>query len=509
MSSPVGVPLILVESGDVPAPPKPVVPTGSYTQEEDCDISDFPGPEVNEFAGGAATSLIAHADNKRRSKDSNASWSSHHSKMVKDGTLTSSKSQGSRGIMGKMSMKMSKGLLPSTSFGQAIRNSFMGDKLAKASASMTNARQSIKMAKAKEVAEQPAAKSFIPQIEKPTSVKGCGYDLNNKGMVVLPMRVPPNVLQKARLKASEALENTVGSVDSYYDVSLRDERFREQSLLDLWEPVIQASSMDRFAGNWSLLTNGFLACMPGAKQSPWPKPPPPVSAAEAVGAMLLGFRGSSSGRSSMPCMHVIVPLLNLTPNPNGQGLAKLDLKAGDILIVDCNVTHQGFGTSSRGPHPMLYWTYLRRALKPLEEEQVKQEEQVQNFSSWARKKGFRLPQVAVCLIKRQDLRKHAWDEQSPQDKSRLRYEATIADVDDENAEENQSDEQFPRTPHFGGLEDEKSKPSDSSNPTASFSDINSMFKAIHTTITSDRHTPKEPNGKGIVLSNIYADGPSS
>eukprot|EP00746_Dinoflagellata_sp_MGD_P086972 gnl/MRDRNA2_/MRDRNA2_34487_c0_seq1.p1 gnl/MRDRNA2_/MRDRNA2_34487_c0~~gnl/MRDRNA2_/MRDRNA2_34487_c0_seq1.p1 ORF type:complete len:507 (+),score=108.35 gnl/MRDRNA2_/MRDRNA2_34487_c0_seq1:141-1661(+) len=431
-------------------------------------------------------------------------WSSVEKKASR---VKSNKSVGRKSVFASLSGALKRGTVGIVNVGQAIKKRHTARK-----------------------SDNESDPKFDPNasnsIVRPPTVRACGFELSKNGMVVLPLQVPFHVLERARDQAREALEQSPGKADGYYDVPLKERgrpdqtAFQEPSLLDLWEPVIEASQ-DRCAGRWTLLSSGFLACAPHAKHEQWPRAPPPVTAAEAVGAMLIGMKGSKglqSGVTSLPCVHVMVPLIHVTPNRNGVGPAKLGLQEGDILICESNVQHQGFGVCSSGPQPMLYWTYLLRPLGQKEKDEQKRldAQQDQNFSGWARKKGLRLPQVAISLIKRQDLRKSVWDEHSPQDGRLMRYEASVADVEDEmGAQETpgciSGNQEMPL--FVAALEDEIPQPSavqskkstDAAARKASFDNINSMFKEISATIKSDRHDVKQFKGKEPALSSIYTE----
>lgn len=377
------------------------------------------------------------------------------------------------------------------------------------------------------------------EIHKPTSVKSCGLELRSKGMVVLPFQVPSDWLKEASEMAGNTLQAAKSNPKGYYDLQLvhkgeiggKDKpACRERKILDFWEPVIEASSGDGLEGRWMLHASGFLTSVPGSDKKAWPKSPPPATAAEATGAVIIGVH--AKGRS-LPCCHVMVPLANFLTAQGGLGPATLPLKAGDILIVESDVPHQGFASSKKRPQPMLYWTYLRRGLKLSEQEKMERERKVVNFSTWARQKGLKLPHVALSLIKRQDLRKTAWEEQILPGMSE-RYEASVDETDGEEYHGQQLND-IEETPRFGfeGFEplpdDEDPKPpslaeltmiSRSSNDqqkveshnaaqrgskAASFDSINSLFKAISTTIAAD--SPRGKAAKDAQLSRIYPAEP--
>lgn len=208
-------------------------------------------------------------------------------------------------------------------------------------------------------------------------------ELRSKGMVVLREGLPKFWLRQASKRAGIALQETTASDDGYYDVELAPQeggmnemqnRDMEHMATRIWEPVIGAcrpeATFERGVGTggmWCFHMHGLLATTPSA-ESPWPKRPASVTAAEVAAGLLVQARASTRSDVLRPleCIHVIVPLAAIKGQKGALGAAALDLSAGQILVIDDTTPHLAFGRSTKkSSTPLLYWTYIHRSCASL------------------------------------------------------------------------------------------------------------------------------------------------
>eukprot|EP00746_Dinoflagellata_sp_MGD_P042105 gnl/MRDRNA2_/MRDRNA2_201945_c0_seq1.p1 gnl/MRDRNA2_/MRDRNA2_201945_c0~~gnl/MRDRNA2_/MRDRNA2_201945_c0_seq1.p1 ORF type:complete len:374 (+),score=61.98 gnl/MRDRNA2_/MRDRNA2_201945_c0_seq1:78-1199(+) len=196
-------------------------------------------------------------------------------------------------------------------------------------------------------------------------VVALAMQLRTKGYVVLPDAPPKYWLRHASRRAGLALQKAKACNNGYYDICLAQDgstalNSSDKTMQERWEPLISACCPAHNGGQavWFLDKHGLLATTAGA-QAPWPQRPETITAAEAAASLVAGLKHE---KSHVECVHVIIPLTAMKAQVGAVGAAALDLRAGDILVINDSHPHFGFGRSTKTcAKPFLYWTYARRS----------------------------------------------------------------------------------------------------------------------------------------------------